>query len=43
MPTWLSQWQPEDPQFWKEKGRKLAWRDDYVAWTKHVSERVDIA
>src|SRR3989304_8146306 len=26
MSTWLEKWQPEDPQFWKETGSKIAWR-----------------
>ena len=26
MSTWLKQWEPENPQFWKEAGSKLAWR-----------------
>lgn len=24
--TWLSIWQPENPEFWKETGSKIAWR-----------------
>ncbi len=26
MSTWLNQWEPENEQFWKDKGRKIAWR-----------------
>lgn len=26
MSTWLKQWEPENEQFWKEKGSKIAWR-----------------
>ena len=26
MSAWLEKWQPEDPQFWKETGSKIAWR-----------------
>lgn len=26
MATWLNEWQPEDPAFWQNKGKKLAWR-----------------
>ncbi|OGO32325.1 MAG: MFS transporter [Chloroflexi bacterium RBG_16_56_11] len=26
MPTWLKKWQPEDPKFWRETGRRFAWR-----------------
>ena len=24
--TWLKEWNPEDPIFWKEKGSKIAWQ-----------------
>lgn len=24
--TWLQTWQPEDPQFWEETGKPIAWR-----------------
>ncbi len=24
--TWLKRWEPENPQFWKETGSKIAWR-----------------
>ncbi|MCC5932429.1 MAG: NarK/NasA family nitrate transporter [Cyclobacteriaceae bacterium] len=26
MATWLNEWQPEDQEFWQNKGKKLAWR-----------------
>lgn len=26
MASYLMEWKPEDPQFWKEKGRLIAWR-----------------
>ncbi len=26
MATWLTEWKPEDPQFWKETGSRIAWR-----------------
>lgn len=26
MDTWLKKWEPENPVFWKEIGRKIAWR-----------------
>ena len=26
MTTWLKKWEPEDPQFWKNTGSKIAWR-----------------
>ncbi len=26
MSTWLKKWEPEDPQFWKNTGSKIAWR-----------------
>jgi NNP family nitrate/nitrite transporter-like MFS transporter len=26
MATWLSKWTPEDPQFWENEGKKIAWR-----------------
>lgn len=26
MSTWLKRWEPEDAQFWKETGKKIAWR-----------------
>ncbi|MBI2847591.1 MAG: NarK/NasA family nitrate transporter [Chloroflexi bacterium] len=26
MPTWFKRWEPEEPQFWKETGSKIAWR-----------------
>src|SRR3990172_1127864 len=26
MSTWLNKWEPEDPQFWKKAGSKIAWR-----------------
>lgn len=26
MATWLQKWEPEDTQFWKETGSKIAWR-----------------
>lgn len=25
-PTWLERWEPEDPRFWAETGKRLAWR-----------------
>lgn len=28
--TWLSKWEPEDPEFWKEKGSKIAWRTLFI-------------
>lgn len=24
--TWLTQWEPENPEFWRETGSKIAWR-----------------
>ena len=24
--TWLTKWEPENPEFWKETGSKIAWR-----------------
>lgn len=24
--TWLTQWEPENPEFWKQTGSKIAWR-----------------
>jgi NNP family nitrate/nitrite transporter-like MFS transporter len=26
MSTWLKKWEPEDPKFWEETGKKIAWR-----------------
>ncbi len=26
MSTWLKKWEPEDPNFWKERGSRIAWR-----------------
>lgn len=26
MATWLQKWEPENPQFWQETGKKIAWR-----------------
>jgi NNP family nitrate/nitrite transporter-like MFS transporter len=28
--TWLSKWEPENPEFWKEKGSKIAWRTLFI-------------
>ncbi len=26
MDTWLTQWEPENPEFWQKTGRKIAWQ-----------------
>ena len=26
--AWLERWTPEDPAFWKETGRRIAWRSE---------------
>lgn len=28
--TWLSKWEPENPEFWKETGSKIAWRTLFI-------------
>ena len=30
MSTWLSKWEPEEPQFWSETGRRIAWRTLWI-------------
>jgi len=36
MPTWLQEWKPEDPGFWNDTGRKLAWRTLIITTTALV-------
>lgn len=28
--TWLTRWEPEDPQFWESQGKSLAWRTLWI-------------
>lgn len=28
--TWLTRWEPEDPQFWEAQGKVLAWRTLWI-------------
>lgn len=40
MPTWLTQWDPEDNYFWETEGKKIAWR---TLWITTISLTLSFA